>query len=238
MSSFAIILPAAGKSSRFGSPHYKKVYAKINNKPVWQYSVEQFQSFEQVKQILLVIHPEDKTFFSENYSATAALLGCQVALGGKTRTDSVENGLTLVDSSITHIAVHDAARPCVKNDDLRKLFDKAQESSAAILATPITSTLKKGNSKGHILSTKSRENLWAAQTPQAFSKELLLQAYRQKKEGVNYTDESSLVEPLDHPITMVEGSRQNIKITTQDDLELVKAILSKQARQQTNPFPF
>ncbi len=227
MSKFAVIIAAAGKSSRFRDKHYKKPFVRLDQKAVWLYSAERFQNRGDVKQVILVIAPEDRDEFTSLFGPNVAIMGIDVVEGGKERADSVQNALGKVGSDIQFVAIHDAARPCVSEEDIEAVFAAAEKSNAAILATPVTSTLK-ASKNGVVSETLPRSDKWLAQTPQVFRKEDLVNAYRNSGSD-RPTDESALMEQNGIQVTIVEGSPLNIKITTKDDLRLAKAILKSAA---------
>ncbi len=223
MVSFAVILPAAGKSSRFNDPHHKKPFALLDGRPVWLHVAERFVGRADVAQTLLVISPEDREYFEDKYAASAALLGIEVIDGGKERSDSVICALERVRSDVEFVAVHDAARPCIIPAWIDAVFAAAEKHGAAMLGCPVTATLKKV-SHGKIDQTVSREHLWEGQTPQVFRREQLLAAYA-KLAGRSATDDAQVMEFAGHTIHMVHATSLNIKITTQEDLRLASAIL-------------
>lgn len=224
MSSFAVILPAAGKSSRFRDPHYKKPFVPLENRPVWLHAAEKFTNRSDVRQTLLVISPEDREAFQSKIGANAALLGIEIVDGGTERTDSVANALARVHADIDFVAIHDAARPCIADEWIDAVFAAAVQTGAAILATPVHGTLKRVAADRAIVETVSREGLWEAQTPQVFRRQLLLDAYA-RRTSAPATDDAQLVERLGHKVTVVPGSPMNLKITTKDDLRLAAAML-------------
>ncbi|HUE72553.1 MAG TPA: 2-C-methyl-D-erythritol 4-phosphate cytidylyltransferase [Pirellulaceae bacterium] len=224
MPSFAVILPAAGKSSRFRDPNYKKPFVPLDNRPVWLHAAEKFTNRSDVQQTLLVISPEDREAFQSKLGANAALLGIEIVDGGAERTDSVANALARVRADIDFVAIHDAARPCLADAWIDAVFAAAVKSGAAILASPVNGTLKRVAADKTIAETVSREGLWEAQTPQVFRRQLLIDAYA-RKSGHPATDDAQLVERLGHKVTVVPGSPMNLKITTKDDLRLAAAIL-------------
>ncbi|MCE9605367.1 MAG: 2-C-methyl-D-erythritol 4-phosphate cytidylyltransferase [Planctomycetia bacterium] len=238
MSNFAVILPAAGKSSRFRDKNYKKPFVPLGGKPVWLYSVERFLARSEVKQVILVIAPEDREEFDRKFSANVTFLGIEVVAGGAERADSIQNGLARLKPEIEFVAVHDAARPCIADEWIGRVFAAAEKTDAAILGVPVASTLKRVTADGTIEETVSRANLWEAQTPQVFRKELLLEAYA-KRAGFQATDDAQLVERLGRKVAVVAGSPINMKITTQDDLrfaeQAIKA-LPKPKNDFSNPF--
>jgi 2-C-methyl-D-erythritol 4-phosphate cytidylyltransferase len=238
MTKFAVILPAAGKSSRYNDTNYKKPFAPLANRPVWMYSAEKFLGREEVKQVILVISPEDKEYFYDKFASNVAILGVDVVEGGVERADSVERALARVKSDMDFVAIHDAARPCIANEWITRVFDEAQRSGAAILAIPVSGTLKRvANHK--IEQTVARDQLWEAQTPQVFRRDLLLEAFA-KRDGFNATDEAQLVERIAHAVSVVQGSSINIKITTREDLRLAEQALKALPKPKlpgfTNPF--
>jgi 2-C-methyl-D-erythritol 4-phosphate cytidylyltransferase len=239
VSNFAVILAAAGKSSRFHDPHYKKPFVPLENRAVWLHSAEKFLNRDDVKQVLLVISPEDREAFQSKFAANVAILGIEVVDGGAERADSVQNALARVRPDVDFVAVHDAARPCLANEWIDKVFAAAEESGAAILAVPVSSTLKRVGPDRKIQETVPRENLWEAQTPQVFRRKLLLDAYAQRG-GLPATDEAQLVEQLGHPIAVVMGSPINLKITTKEDLRFaahaLKALPKPKIMGPAHPF--
>ena len=184
---------------------------------------ERFAKRADVVQTLLVIDPEDREFALANFGADAARLGIEFVDGGAERYDSVMRALACVRSDVDFVAVHDAARPCITEALIDAVFAAAAETGAAILATPVTSTLKRG--LGRIIAeTVPREDLWEAQTPQVFTRALLVEAYARRGEEAA-TDDAQLVEWIGGKITIVPGSAMNIKITRQEDLRVAGGVL-------------
>lgn len=235
MKDVAVILAAAGRSSRFNDPYQKKVYASIHGKPVWQYSAQLFSDHLRIAQIIMTISPEDKEMVQEKFAGNLTMLGVEVVLGGEERCDSVRNALERIRPEIRWVAIHDAARPCLSRQSLNQVIEEATKHGAAILATPIRSTVKKvdSNSK-QIVETVSRDGLWQAQTPQVFRFEDLKRGYGALQGKP--TDDASVIEKLGIPIRVVEGSETNMKITTKDDLRTVEGLLKAPAKSRDNPF--
>jgi 2-C-methyl-D-erythritol 4-phosphate cytidylyltransferase len=227
MSTFAVILPAAGRSTRFRDPHYKKPFAVLSGRAVWLHSAERFLNRRDVKQVIVIVADEDREEFGRKFGANLAIMGVDVCNGGKERADSIQNALAKVRDDVDFIAVHDAARPCLAEKWIDQVFASAEATGAAILAVPISATLKrsaKGASGAVIAETVDRSGLWEAQTPQVFRRDLLNKAYAARA-GASPTDDAQLVERLGVPVTLVEGSPMNLKITTKDDLRLAEQIL-------------
>ncbi|MEX2141476.1 MAG: 2-C-methyl-D-erythritol 4-phosphate cytidylyltransferase [Pirellulales bacterium] len=224
MSKFAVILPAAGKSSRFRDKNYKKPFAPLAGRAVWLHVAEKFLNRSDVKQTILIIAHDDREFFDFKFAGNAAILGVEVVEGGAERADSVERALARVKSDIDFIAVHDAARPCIVDEWITAVFEAAEKHDAAIPAVPVSATLKRVGADHAIAETVDRTGLWEAQTPQVFRRQLLLEAYA-KRGGFTATDEAQLVERLGKKVHVVPGSNINIKITTREDLRLAEAAL-------------
>jgi 2-C-methyl-D-erythritol 4-phosphate cytidylyltransferase len=239
VSTFAVILPAAGRSSRFRDKHYKKPFAPLAGRAVWLHSAERFLNRSDVKQVILVISPEDREEFMSKFGANVAILGIEVVNGGKERFESIENALAKVKTDIDFVAVHDAARPCIANEWIDTVFEAAVKTGAAIPAIPVAGTLKRSADGKTIQETVDRSNLWEAQTPQVFRRTLLIEAYA-KRGGKPATDDAQLVERLGKPVAIVEGSPINMKITTKDDLRLaehaLKALPKPNLFDAGNPF--
>ena len=224
MSRYAVILAAAGKSSRFHDKNYKKPFAPLADRAVWLHSAEKFLHRDDVKQTIVVIAADDREYFDFKFASNVAILGIDVVEGGQERADSVEKALARVQPDIDLVCVHDAARPCLADEWITRVFEAAERTGAAILALPVSATLKRVRSDNTIEETIAREGLWEAQTPQVFRRQLLLDAYA-KRGNLNATDEAQLVERLGHKVTVVRGSPVTIKITTQEDLRLAEQAL-------------
>jgi 2-C-methyl-D-erythritol 4-phosphate cytidylyltransferase len=226
MSRFAVILPAAGRSSRFGDPKLKKVFAEVDGRAVWLRSIEPFVNRDDVAQTIVVIDAADRELFELKFRSNVAFMNIKVIDGGAERSDSVARALEVVDPACEFVAVHDAARPCLTPDLVEAVFAAAKEHGAALPGLPVSDTLKRVGADRVATETVSRAGLYAVQTPQVFRRELLMRAYANRSRiGKDVTDDAQLVEAIAHPCFVVEGSRWNIKITTRDDLRLAAAVL-------------
>ena len=223
MPKFSVILLAAGKSSRFKDKHYKKPFAPLANRAVWLHSAERFLNRNDVAQSIVVIAPEARDEFLAKFGANVAILGLQLVNGGAERSDSVAAALAYVRADCDFVAIHDAARPCLVDEWIDRVFQAAVKSGAAILAIPVTGTLKRVAGMT-IQDTVPRDQLWEAQTPQVFRRQLILDAYAQGA-SAPATDDAQMVERLGHPVTVVLGSPMNLKITTREELRLAEQAL-------------
>ncbi|MBL9084628.1 MAG: 2-C-methyl-D-erythritol 4-phosphate cytidylyltransferase [Planctomycetales bacterium] len=232
MPKFAVILPAAGKSSRFRDKNYKKPFAPLAGKPVWLHSAERFLARDDVKQVIVVVSAEDREEFDRKFAANVMILGIDVVAGGAERADSIQNALARVKPECDFVAVHDAARPCIADEWISRVFEAAEKTEAAILAVPVAATLKRVAGGTTIEETVPRANLWEAQTPQVFRRQLLLDAYA-KRGDFQATDDAQLVERLGRKVTVVAGSPINMKITTQEDLRFAEHALKALPKPKT-----
>lgn len=230
MARFAVILPAAGKSERFKTHQQKKKpFIDLKGRPVWVRTAEQFCNRADVIQTIIAVSPEDMEFFKEKFRPNLAFMNVDIVEGGASRADSVFNALKAVRDDAEYVAVHDAARPLIVGAWIDKVFSEAVGHGAAILGTPITSTVKlaRVNSKAAAVIDKTipRDSLWQAQTPQVFRKDLLTKAYAMRG-TLEPTDEAQLAENAGIPVSIVEGSPLNLKITTFDDFKMAEALLA------------
>jgi len=226
MGQFAVILPAAGRSTRFADPKQKKIFAEIDGRAVWLRALDPFLTHGEVEQIIVAIAPEDRGLFERRYRDKVAFLNLDVIEGGAERSDTVARSLEMVRPACEFVAVHDAARPCLSEGMVTAVFSAAREHGAALLATPVTDTIKRAEGARFTLETVPRNDLSLAQTPQVFRRDWLEQAYARRGElSAGATDDTQLVEALGHRCAIVAGSPFNLKITTQDDLRLAAATL-------------
>lgn len=226
MDKFCVILPAAGRSSRFGDPKEKKIYADLEGRAVWLRAVDPFINRDDVDQVILVISPEDRDMFERRYQASVAFMNIQVVEGGAERSDSIAKALAEVKSSCGYIAIHDAARPCVTTDLVDAVFNAARQHGAALLAVPAADTVKTVGEDRFSTGTIPRRGVYLAQTPQVFRRDWLTAAYADREKlGAAVTDDTQLVEALGRRCAVVDGSPFNLKITTKADLILAAGIL-------------
>jgi 2-C-methyl-D-erythritol 4-phosphate cytidylyltransferase len=222
---YQVIIPAAGQGKRMGAGK-NKLLLELNNIPVFIHSLKVFDEDELCEGIILAIHPQDEEEFNFLLKKHKVKKVLDLVPGGKERQDSIYNALKTVKTEGI-ILVHDAARPFILKEQIHRLLDTAQKTGAAIIGVPAKDTMKTVR-ENVVMSTVERSSLWAVQTPQAFRFSLLYRAYEQaEKDDFIGTDDSSLVERISHPVTMVEGDYDNIKLTTQEDLFFAQAILQK-----------
>lgn len=224
MSKFAVILAAAGRSSRFRRQQRKKPFVELKGRAVWLRAAEVFINRDDVAQLIVAVSPDDIDWFKEKYRANLAFMNVEIVPGGAERSDTVRNALARVKSDVEFVAVHDAARPLIVGEWVDRVFQSAEEAGAAILAVPCASTLKRVAADGTIVETVDRSGVWEAQTPQVFRRTLLLEAFARAGDAPA-TDEAQLVERLGQRVTVVEGSPMNFKITTDADFRMAEGVV-------------
>lgn len=230
MEKIAAIIVAGGSGKRMGTT-IKKQFIKLQEKEVLAYTIEAFNTLEEISEIIVVTGEEDipkvEREIVEKYRFNKV---SKVVAGGKERQDSVYNGLMATDESIKYVMIHDGARPFISKAVLKRAIDKTLECKATIVAVPVKDTIKVIDTEtGVVEATPAREKLWAVQTPQSFEKQLLMEAYKEANQrNLQVTDDSMIVEAYGRKVHVVQGEYTNIKITTPDDLVIGESILNKQ----------
>lgn len=209
-----VILLAGGTGSRLQST-IPKQFLLLNGKPIIQYSLDIFATLPQIKEIVIVCAPEHRHHFStSDCKATITF-----ALPGERRQDSVYHGLQALKTTPSLVCVHDAARPLITQDLVKRIAAAAQEHGAAVAAMPLKFTVKECNSTNQVARTPDRSLLWEIQTPQIMRTPLLRHGFEYAiNNNITVTDDVSLLELIKIPVQLVQGSYRNIKITTPEDL--------------------
>ncbi|MCC2617979.1 2-C-methyl-D-erythritol 4-phosphate cytidylyltransferase [Aestuariibacter halophilus] len=225
-SDFPVVVPAAGVGKRMGADRPKQ-YLLIHGKTVLEHTLLLLLAHPRIRYVVVAIDPQDPYFDALDIADHPDIKRVD---GGKERADSVLAGLQLIADQ-DWVLVHDAARPCVRHDDIDALLALAdQHNGGGILATPVRDTMKRASEQfpDRVDHTAPREHLWHAQTPQFFPAGQLRQALEQgMAKGLPITDEASAMEAAGYPVQLVEGSEQNLKITRPDDLALAEYYLSR-----------
>lgn len=229
------IIPAAGKGLRIGGA-VQKQFLTLHGLPLIVHTLLVFEGLRVISDIIVVVPSEEEYHIKSLIEEYRLKKIAKVVHGGKTRQDSVYAGLLETETATDLVVVHDGVRPLVTEEVILQTIFRAKELGGAIAAIPVSDTLKEASLDGCISRTWNRYGFWLAQTPQAFRREILLAAcQRAQKENLVGTDEASLVERLGYPIGIVEGSRENIKVTTPEDLKIVGFLLSKR-RESEKPY--
>jgi len=219
------IIAAAGKSSRMNladgmSKQFIEIN-EINGKTVIEQTVTVFNSCNYIDEIIIVARDEDIEKLQEIVRDVNLNKVIDIIAGGETRQESVLNAVKKVSDYIDFIAIHDGARCFISHEDIKKVMLKAFETGAAAAGTKVTDTIKFiDDSNNNIIRTVDRNFLWAVQTPQIFSKDLYLPALQSCKNNV--TDDCAVIESAGYPVSIVECSRYNIKITDMQDLNFLR----------------
>ncbi len=220
---FAVVVTAAGTGVRMGGR--KKPYLRICGRPVLHIAIDALSRAAGCAEIIPVLHADE--YGNGNL---ASELGSEfgitkIARGGATRQASAFAGLKLVRDDLELVLIHDAVRPLVDPDVVRRVAEAAQRFGAAIAAVPATETVKEVGPDGRIIATPRRDTLWLARTPQGFRKDLILRAHAAAlRDGFSGTDDVELVERLGEECRIVEDTYSNLKITTEEDLRAAEAI--------------
>jgi 2-C-methyl-D-erythritol 4-phosphate cytidylyltransferase len=247
-----LIVAAAGTSTRFGAD---KLGQDLGGRPLLLRSVELFTKRDEVRSIVVAAPPERLQEFRDRFGAQLSFHGATIVAGGTIdRWETIRNALQAVPADVTHIAVHDAARPAASEALIARVFDAARRHPAVIPGLSVADTLKRvdeqaveaepedavadlilgehadaSKAKGRFVqSTVDRRHLVAVQTPQVFRADLLRRAYAQKDLS-QVTDDASLVERLGEKVLVVEGEFRNLKVTVPDDLKSIRLLMGIEA---------
>ena len=215
-----VIIVAGGKGLRMGGD-IPKQFLPIGGKPILMRTLERFRAYSETLQIILVLPEAQQDYWQELCKQYNFRVDYQIANGGQTRFHSVQNGLAKVpDEAQGVVGVHDGVRPFVAIDVIRACFETARTKKAVIPVTPVVETLRHLPSQKNVL----RSDYGLVQTPQTFDIQLLKAANRQPYND-GFTDDASVVESYGYAITLVEGNRENIKITTPYDLKIAVVLI-------------
>lgn len=222
-----VVIVAAGSGSRM-KRDINKQFIKLDGKEIIAYTIEKFYKSEDIDDIVIVIKENEEKYFIENIINKYGFDNIKLAYGGKERQDSVYNGIKKLNSNCEIVLIHDGARPFVNEDIIKNSIKETKENNAVVVGVPVKDTIKIVNSDGNIVDTPNRSLLWSVQTPQSFKYEIITKAYEYAYSNDYYgTDDAMLVEHIGYNVKMIEGSYDNIKITTEEDLHFGIQILNK-----------
>lgn len=216
-----VVVVAAGRSSRMGGAD--KTYTEIHGAPLIAHTLRRLAHSDAVSRIVLVVAPESVSRATGIVGDFAIGKIAAVCAGGDRRQDSVYAGLMALGDA-RWVAVHDGARPCVTDDLLQRALDAARRWPASVAAVPVKDTIKVVGDDAVITDTPERATLWAAQTPQVFDYGVLVEAHRAA--AADYTDDAAMVESLGHDVRVFQGSYNNLKVTTPEDLAVIHHLLA------------
>ena len=220
----AAVIPAAGTGSRLGG-RTPKPLVRLGSLPLFVRTLRSLRAAYPFRRLILAVHPSMRPEM-ERWVRRAHLAGVEFVRGGRTRAESVRNGLGCLNGREEFVLIHDVARPFIHKKEIRRLIERVRKDGAAILALKATATVKEVGPKDlRIRRTLDRDRIYLAQTPQAFRTELLRTAYRRLgKRFVRFTDEAGMIESIGKKVSVVEGSSLNMKITTPGDLAVAQAL--------------
>jgi len=226
MPDFYALVPAAGRGARMGS-EIPKQYQDLAGKPLIQYAIDVLCTHASVRQVFVVLAPQDDVFKGYDWRAHQGRLEA-LYCGGATRAASVLNGLMALAEVVEPddwVLVHDAARPCLTAALIDRLMrELSDDKIGGLLAVPVADTLKRADTAQRVIDTVPREALWQAQTPQMFRYRLLLEAMR-RADIEQVTDEASAIEQLGLQPRLVMGASSNLKVTRPEDWLVAKNCL-------------
>ncbi|MCC6416486.1 MAG: 2-C-methyl-D-erythritol 4-phosphate cytidylyltransferase [Opitutaceae bacterium] len=226
MSRTAVILLAAGNGRRMGQSVEDKVLAPLAGRPIFAWSAAAFAASGVADYYVVVYRDQRQMTALAAHAPTPSVL----VKGGRERMDSVMNALAVLPDDIRYVYIHDCARPLIEADQLAALHKIVRRENAVILAHRVTDTIKQHRAEGH-LRTLKRSELWAAETPQVFSRELIVRAYQKvAAASLAVTDDASAVESLRHPVALLENTRPNPKLTTPADLTWLEFLTAQTHR--------
>ena len=222
-----VVIVAAGSGSRM-KRDINKQFIKLDGKEIIAYTIEKFYKSEDIGDIVIVIKENEEKYFIENIINKYGFDNIKLAYGGKERQDSVYNGIKKLNRNCEIVLIHDGARPFVNEYIIKNSIKEAKENNAVVVGVPVKDTIKVVDSDGNIVDTPNRSLLWSVQTPQSFKYEIITRAYEYAYSNDYYgTDDAMLVEHIGYNVKMIEGSYDNIKITTEEDLHFGIQILNK-----------
>ena len=220
------VITAAGSGKRMGISG-KKQFTELCGKPILVHTLEKFQNSDEIDEIVLVLPEEDIDFCKKEIVDKYGFNKVKKLVpGGAERQESVYKGISAAEDAEI-ILIHDGVRPFVTVEEIRRVIADARKTGASVPAVRVKESLRfyDGNTSKAIL----RENIWKVQTPQVFRREIILSAHKKAAEnGFLATDDASLAEWAGFPVSVVEGSYENIKITTPEDIFIGEAILKKE----------
>lgn len=216
----AIVL-AAGQGKRMGTKIHKQ-YLLLQDKPVLYYSLKTFQNSDLIDEIYLVTgHGEEKYCEETIVKPFGFTKVTHILEGGAERYHSVWNALKHIEDG--YVFIHDGARPFISEDIIERAYESVRENDACVIGMPVKDTIKIADDENNVAETPDRSRVWMVQTPQVFNTDLVKEAYRRlmEKENVAVTDDAMVVETfMEHSVKLVQGSYENIKITTPEDLKI------------------
>ena len=215
----SVVIVSAGRGSRMKAD-INKQFLKLKGKEVIAHTIDKFYNNKNIDEIVVVVKEDEADFFRRNIIDKYGYKNIKIAFGGKERQDSVFNGLKAVNERCDIVLIHDGARPFVTDEIIKNSIECAKKNKCVIVGVPVKDTIKIINKDNEVCDTPNRSTLWSIQTPQVFEYLSIIKAHKIAKEKSYYgTDDSMLMEYLGYNVKVIEGSYNNIKITTPEDLK-------------------
>lgn len=229
MERLGVVVVAAGKGSRMQST-ISKQFMTLKDKPILVHTIEVFERMREVAEIVIVTGAADIERVNQYKKQYNFHKIKTVVPGGADRQDSVYEGLKAISDKVEWVLIHDGVRPLISQEAIKRVWAGARRTGAAVLAVPVKDTIKQVSESGEIIATPQRTSLRAIQTPQAFRRSVIQEAYEQAKEkGWQGTDDASFAEYMGHSVMTIEGDYRNLKITTPEDLAIAEILLQAEA---------
>lgn len=223
----AVLIAAAGMGKRMNAK-INKQYIKIKEKAVIERTIDAFEKSNLIDEMIIVVREDEIKFFEEEIlSKNNYKTNIKLARGGRERFDSVKNGLNKVSKDMDVVLIHDGARPFIDKKLIENSIQGVIDYNACILGVKVKDTIKSVTEDGFVDKTLKRSTLWSIQTPQSFYLKDIIKAYEEVELTKDITDDSSVFEKWGRSVKIVEGSYNNIKITTQEDLIFAENILKQ-----------
>jgi 2-C-methyl-D-erythritol 4-phosphate cytidylyltransferase len=226
------VIPAAGQGKRMKT-RINKQYLQLAGRPLLAHTIDIFTNDAIIDQIVVVVGKDEIEYCRQEIIQKYNLGNVKLVAGGETRQQSVYAGLMAFSPAISYVIIHDGARPLLPSGVLKGIVNKLEEYKAITAGVKVKDTIKIKDKQNYVTETLARDRLMAIQTPQAFEFDLISKAHEAASGDLVATDDASLVEALGHEVKVIEGSYQNIKITTPVDMKYANAILrSKQVNNE------
>ena len=227
----SVVIVSAGRGSRMKAD-INKQFLKLKGKEVIAHTIDKFYNNTNIDEIVVVVKEDEADFFRRNIIDKYGYKNIKIAFGGKERQDSVFNGLKAVNERCDIVLIHDGARPFVTDEIIKNSIECAKKNKCVIVGVPVKDTIKIIIKDNEVCDTPNRSTLWSIQTPQVFEYLSIIKAHKIAKEKSYYgTDDSMLMEYLGYNVKVIEGSYNNIKITTPEDLKIGEEILNENKKE-------
>ena len=220
------IVVAGGVGSRMNSD-IPKQFVEVLGKPIIAYTINSLSNCPEIDEIIVAAHPDYIVYMKDVVDEFKYNKVSKIVCGGKSRQESVYNGLLETDDTADIVAIHDGARPLIDSDTVCKCIEQARKEGCSAAGVKMKDTIKLVDTEGFIEYTADREKLWQVQTPQVFKRDIIMSLHKDAIGNNEATDDCFLAEKAGYRVKMVEGKYENIKITTPQDIFIMKGMLGE-----------